>query len=302
LDFTPQFFLHSSDGEWLRYADFIAPCFVFALAIGYSIGLQKYRESGDYRAAFKRYFGRFLALIGVGFLLFAIPQITDGAAHIGFNVFSAYGVAGLYSLFFLKTNKKVRLVSGGILVILYQLLLLIPWCLEYVLANDFGGLLGAMPWCGFLLISVTFAEYYRENFKNFTRLAIIACCVATVFGALGIISIYVDGFAGGFFIASKLRVSMGYLAVSLEIAVGVFWIFAKFTSSRELPLFTEYGRNSFIMYLLGGGIGNGTAALANLFVSKGSVGLVLVGGLLVCTTITGDIAYFLNRKNVYVTI
>ncbi|MDR3318245.1 MAG: heparan-alpha-glucosaminide N-acetyltransferase domain-containing protein, partial [Clostridiales bacterium] len=99
LKYTPWFLMHSEGVERLRYADFIAPCFMFALSAAYSTGLRKYTGAVGYKAAIKKYAARFLALIGIGFLLFAIPQVADRDMKIEFNVFSAYGIAGLYSLF-----------------------------------------------------------------------------------------------------------------------------------------------------------------------------------------------------------
>ena len=295
LQFTPVFFLHSTDGEALRYADFIAPGFMFALVFAFIIGMEKYKENGNYKAAVKKYFNRYLAFIGAGFLITAIMGAAMGEMRFNFNVFTAFGVSGLYSLFFIKLNRRQKLIAGFALLAAYQFLLQIPSVLNYVLANDFGGLAGTAAWCGFMLIAMFLAEIWRNDFKQFTRLTIVFILIAVLF-------MLADIFISSFFLASKIRASFSYLMISLGVVLAVFWIFARFTKNIKIPIFTWYGRNSFLMYLFVAGAGKGLSALANNFVTAENIGVVLLCGFIVCTALSSLFAWLLYRNKIIVTV
>jgi len=296
LNFTPDWLLHAGDGEILLPADFVAAGFMFMMVFAFTIGMEKFMATKDYGGAVKKYAVRYLGLIGVGFLLVAIPGLA-GNIDFQFNVFTAFGMAGLVSLFFIKLGKYQKLVAGFLLLIGYQLASqFVPGMMEYVLANDFGGLIGAISWCGFMLLSMFLAETYRQNTKKFTKWCLIFIGIAII---LAIIDIWMKttGVPIDFLMAVKLRASMGYLLISLGLASAVFWLFSKFTKKVKIPILTWYGRNSLMMFLATAGVGQGLCMIANGFVSEQNIYFVLIGGWIATVAITSVIAYLLYRYN-----
>jgi len=296
LNVVPDWLTHAGDGELLKVADFVAAGFMFMLVFAFTIGMERFVAVKDYGGAIKKYAVRYLGLIGVGFLLVAIPGLA-GDISFQFNVFTAFGMAGLVSLCFIKLNKYHKLIAGFVLLIGYQIALqFIPGMMEYVLANDFGGLIGAISWCGFMLLAMFLSEVYRENSKKFTKWCLVFIGIAMVLATIDI-WMKITGTPIDFFMAVKLRASLGYLLISLGLASAVFWLFAKFTKKVKIPILTWYGRNSLMMFLATAGVGQGFSMVANNFVSEQNIYFVLIGGWIVCVAVTSVIAYLLYRYN-----
>ncbi|MCL2540625.1 MAG: heparan-alpha-glucosaminide N-acetyltransferase domain-containing protein [Firmicutes bacterium] len=303
IPYTPAFLLHAADGEIMRFADYIASGFMLALVFAFAIGLEKYAAANDYKGAVKRYASRYLALIGVGFLLVAIPAIMESGTLFRFNVFSVFGVAGLLSLFFIKLNRWWQLGIGCGLIVLYQLLLFVPAIVNYVTLpqNDFGGLFGAIAWCGFIMAAMFLAKTYRNSFKQFSWAVLGFVLAAVVFGAASL-AVKLTGGGLEFFMASKTRVSMPFVFVTLGAGAAVFWLFAKFSVTRQIPVLTWYGRNSLVMFIFATGAGRGLAVLTNLFITSASAAYVLPLGMLAILVLSALFAYVLYRFKITITV
>jgi len=299
LDFLPQFMAHSADGDRLTPTDFIASGFMFALAFANVISLERFKATGAYGAAVRKSVTRNFALIGIGFLMVTIQAVIDKEKTLTFNVLSAFGVAGLYSLFFIKCGRLGKLLSGIAIIVAYQFVLFIPAALDYVLANDFGGFLGAAAWCGYMLIISFAADVYRQkDFRKFTVTTVLCLGISVVFALCDIIAKAQGGAVYDFFIASKLLASMSFLFISLGVCMTVFWLFVKFTGDKQIPVLNHYGCNSLLTFIFAAGIGRGFTTLAQNYVTSTNVGYIIALGCVASAVICAGFSYLLSRFNI----
>ena len=301
LDFTPAVFTHASDGGILAFADFITAGFMLALVLAFAIGMEKFVGTGDYKGAIKKYSTRFLALIGVGMLFVAVSNLAGGDTGFHYNVFTAFGISGLLSLFFIRFGKYTKLIAGCILIITYQCLLLVPEVLDYILANDEGGLIGGFGWCGFMLIAIFLAQLYRSNSKQFTRWIFALLSFAMVLATADMI-MKSTGNVFDPLMASAHRVSLSYIFITLGVQAFIFWLFAKFAGNKPIPVLTWYGRNSLVLYFVSAGLGNIAPRLCNTFVTETNIWYVMPLSFIICFILATAVAYTLHRFKVVITV
>ena len=301
LNATPAFFLHAQDGGILTFSDFIAPGFMLALVFAFTIGLEKFTANKDYKGALRKFSGRYLALVGIGYVFIAFSNLVDGGTSFQFNVFTTFGISGLCSLFFITFNKWGKLFAGCALLVVYQLLLFVPELHDYAFVNDAGGLLGCIAWCGFMLVAMFLAQLYRSDFKKFSRCVLVFLLVAFVF-SLADILMKTTGNEFDFLMAIPRRASLSFMIIMLGFHAGVFWLFAKLTKHKPLAVFTWYGRNSLLMYFVAAGIGNIATTICNSFVTQANIWYVMPLSFIVCITVATTFAYVLHRFKIIVTV
>ncbi|MEW5815683.1 MAG: heparan-alpha-glucosaminide N-acetyltransferase domain-containing protein [Spirochaetota bacterium] len=297
---------------WLKHApdigltvvDLIAPFFIFAVALNYSISYERRREQQSRKAAVRHFLTRYLALIGIGSIL-SCGELLVGfkTSGIPWGVLQAIGAAGLLTLPLIRTPPVVRLSCGALLLAIYQFLLDAFW-LKTVFPSSHGGMLGSLSWAGMLIISTALADLFhtttqQERDQKSTHIGsgrlrigpwlypVVSLCI--LIGGI-IISIWIP--------VSKNRVSASYILISTGGSALLFFIFHMATDMLKfkLPFLTYWGRNPLMLYLA-------HQLLLALFVFPGgsrwyvnaAPGLIVLQTLFLLSGLS-LLAWFLQRK------
>ena len=198
------------------------------------------------------------------------------------RVLQAIGVAGLLALCFMGFSPWIRLLAGGLIFVLYQILLDRFW-LETVLDSSHGGFPGSISWGGMLIIASGIADLI--NGKGEER-APTGCkkiatsepkIVALKFIAAGLIFVAMGAALGQLIPISKNRVSATYDILSIGISAVIYGLASssfglrkwsgkmrvsdgsamsnsKITQYRQYGPITQFlvwwGRNPIFLYIL----------------------------------------------------
>ena len=237
---------------WLKHApdvgltviDSIAPLFIFAIGLTYSLSARRRMERDGWRAAAAHFVRRYLLIAAVGFILSAgeIAFQVDNVS-INWGVLQAIGAAGLLAQAVIRLPTGWRLAVGLALLVIYQFLLDRFW-LGAVLAAPHGGMQGSLSWGAMLILATVLADLFHRSPAK------IGCFLTSSLFTL------VAGLALSLLVPiSKNRVSASYVLVTLGISALTFAVFALLERWRELPprlhgLLSLWGRNPLALYVL----------------------------------------------------
>jgi len=289
--------------DWLRHApdvgftaaDLVAPLFIFAIAITFG-GSWRRRIAGKGRwAAAVRSIGRYAGIAGIGAVISA-GEVWVGQASGGtqWGVLQAIGTAGLIALLFIRFAPAARIATGGIILIVYQILLDRFW-LETVLCSSPGGLSGSLSWAGMLLIASGLVELFHgyaaqpgpedssgvpggsgpTSFTDFGQRVGGGDPYALV--SIGLL-MTTAGVALAFAIpVSKNRVSLSYDILTIGLSTAVYGICLRLTARRRAgkPRSADDGKGAVADTAVAGGIGGRGGAIMRFFLWWGANPLLL---------------------------
>ena len=117
---------------WLKHAhdfgltviDLIAPLFIFAIGLTYGMSFRRrLARSGGWQTGVD-FVRRYAALIGIGFLLTLLGDLTGVyPSTVNWGLLQAIGAAGLLTLLVIWLRWPWRLLAGLVLLAAYQVLL-----------------------------------------------------------------------------------------------------------------------------------------------------------------------------------
>ena len=152
--------------SWLKHApdigftviDIIAPLFIFTIGLTFGLSLRKrVGREGEFKTI-NHFFTRYMALVGIGFFLTAIGNLTGVYKEISYwGLLQAIGTAGLLTLIFIRYSSKIRIIVGFLILVFYQYMLDSYW-LQDVLSSSHGGIMGAISWGAMLVMSTAVAD------------------------------------------------------------------------------------------------------------------------------------------------
>jgi predicted acyltransferase len=235
---------------WLKHAhdvgltviDLIAPLFIFAIGLTYGMSFRRrLARSGGWQTGVD-FVRRYAALIGIGFLLTLLGDLTGVyPSTVNWGLLQAIGAAGLLTLLVIWLRWPWRLLAGLVLLAAYQVLLDRFW-LQDVLDAIHGGPWAAFAWGSMLILSTVLADIYhdatRRRFYPWLSIIILAVGIGLAFAVP----------------VSKNRVSASYVLITVGASALVFGVFHLLDSrwKLRLPLLTEWGKNALLLYLLHG--------------------------------------------------
>ena len=235
---------------WLKHApdigytfnDLVAPLFIFAIGLTYGLSFRRrYERDGAWRT-YNHFISRNLALIGLGFF------ITIGGVLASYyppskywGLLQALGTAGLITLPFVRIRAKFRWLVGVVILSVYQLILDRYW-LDLVMNSPHNGIQGSLSWGAMLIIATSLGDLYQEEKKRSMLLW------------LSFILIIISVMSAQIIPISKHRASASYVLFSLGLSCLIFYLFHILESKYQyrLPILTEWGKNSLLLYILHG--------------------------------------------------
>ncbi len=239
VDSVPAWLKHTPD-IGLTIADLIAPFFIFAIGLTYSLSFQHRKTKLGKLNTYQHFISRFMAIAGIGAILSAgeIWLKVDNV-NINWGVLQAIGVAGLLTLIVIELPLEWR--AGIAIAILagYQYMLDRSW-ITYVLQAPHGGLPGAISWGGMLMLATVLADLFHDppRKKFFLPLSLFTLAA---------------GFAISFLIPiSKNRVSISYVLISIGTSAILFYFIDQIVKKFNLhfSFLQSWGKNPIILYIL----------------------------------------------------
>lgn len=235
--------------DWLKHADdigltvidLIAPFFIFAIGLTYSLSFRRRLEREPAPKPYGHFAIRYLALIGLGALISAGETIVgENTSGVDWGVLQAIGVAGLLTLTVIHLPVPWRMVTGLGLLAVYQVILS-GSMLTTILHSPHGGLFGALSWSAMLILSTALADLFHDAGRG-RKWFFLAGAVTLAAGLALALLVPV----------SKNRVSASYVLISLGISALLFlafhWISERFHWRGRF--FTVWGRNPLTLYVL----------------------------------------------------
>jgi predicted acyltransferase len=278
----------------LTYVDLVASFFVFAIGLTYHMGFWHYEQKVGTLENCMRHLRRYAALIGLGMLV--EQTLTLQGFYFRWAALQSIGIAGLFTYFFIRFSRKIRLVIAIIGLIAYQIFLQTTLNIDGTditvsdlnLADVHGGLFGAIGFGLILLLSTVVCEAF-ETKKMYEFLIFGA-----IFTILGIITHFIWGI-------SKNRVSVPYILISVGLAsflfYGIWYLYDyKHITHDSSRFFQPQGKNAIFLYALHGAL---TLVMRLLIPEDSAFYLVTIIGF-VFITLIWLVGVILDKKKVYI--
>jgi predicted acyltransferase len=310
---VPDWIKHAPD-IGLTLADLVAPFFIFAIGLTYGISLRRRWQSQGWKKTLAHFLRRWLALIGIGFILTAgeIALISPGMTNWG--VLQAIGVAGLIALPFLLLSRWYWRALGGVaLLAIYQFLLDHFW-LANILGSPHGGFYGSLGWAGMMILSAALADLFFarqpqvlvDSFLSVSqqREKTVPRSTKIPFWGAVLTVLWIGILLGLIVPISKNRVSISYVLVSLGVS-GLFFLLFHYFADRhglDLTFLTIWGQNPLLLYVIHLVLLGFVALVPNPFWNTDAPWwLVLIQGAVLITALS-LIGAWLNRRGLKFTL
>lgn len=294
-DFYP-YFAHARTIPGFTAVDLIEPMFFFAIALSFMLSFKSKEAKNGTKDAVWAVIGRYLALIGLGFLIsWNVGEGVRFGTALAWGTLQGIGLAGLISLPFVKANRFVKIGGGLAITAAFYLVFwrgertavdfwgekFVPAALAGIFpAND--NMVGAIAKGGYLLLAIGVIECMRKSRKEFLLVSsgITALAAATLF------------FPGRMPIGPSVM-TPSYVLVSLALCIWLYVIAEWLFDRKKLPCapFLWWGRNSMLMYVL-----SSAGGMELTFGSRVSIRFLSI--LLYVLAMTA-ILYFFDRKKWY---
>jgi predicted acyltransferase len=301
---TPSWTKHAFDFG-LTYVDLVAPFFIFAIALTYKMSFDRYIKTDGPLKAYIRILRRYAAFLGFGFI--GTLVLTPQGIHFNWDVLQAIGLAGIFTLFFIRLPRIYRFLIGVVFLELYQFVISLTVNIDGVLVaisdlgfgDNHGGFVGGFGFGAMLLISTAIIDNFRETDK---LEILIFGSIFTILGTgLHFLWLY-TGFPtfGGL---SKLRVTQSYVFLTIGLAAIVYcflWYIYDYQvlTKRKSYFLQPQGKNAFLLFVLQPIF---TLLLFSYLDRNIHAGWVFLIGFVNVAAIWA-ISYFLDKKKIYIII
>ena len=251
LRVTPAWLKHARPLQGLNLIDLGFPCFVFLFGLlaplSYS---RRLHDNGRLRTGlhFARRYGLLILFGLLGNLI-----LRQNPLH-NWGVLQALGLAGFVSAPFLSFRPALRAAAGLILIGLYAAALRAGYG-DWLLANermDLGGIIGALPWAGLILVA-SFLAPWLADLRTLARRGL----------ALGIATILAGVMLSFVFPVTKPLVTPSYALLCAGIAgvILALFILLDLTVKRDLVPLLVLGTNSLVVFMLSAMLTTGSQLL-----------------------------------------
>ena len=239
---VPAWTKHAGD-YGITYVDFIAPFFIFMLALNFTLSFKKRVEKYGRKKAYLRFIRRYLIFIIIGLVLFLDVDVNTFVVRWG--TLQVLGTAGLIHLSIAEMKSLSRLIIGTILLILHQIMLSTD--LSFIIYDGIeGGLIGSLSWASMMILSsvITDAVWNEKKWKHFF-----------LGGLIFIISGVITGFLFGI---SRAYMSLPYVLISVGASSLIYYIIhlifdiasVKWEMIQREKTLSSSGKNAFSLYTI----------------------------------------------------
>ena len=235
--------------DWLKHAadigltvtDLIAPMFIFAIGLTFSLSFRRRAERDGLKRTYNHFFTRFLAILGMGAAISAgETAFGENLSGVDWGALQSIGIAGLVALAVIRLPSFYRWLTGLALLALYQFLL-DCFLLPIVMRSPHGGLVGSFSWAAMLILATALADLFHDTRRGYKWYLWVTVFILAAGIALAFVSP-----------VSKLRVSAAYVWVSLGASSLIFATFHWLSERFQLKsrLFVVWGKNPLVLYFL----------------------------------------------------
>lgn len=285
---TPPWLRHAPAGKYFIF-DMVAPLFLFAVGLSYSMSFNKRSARDGKLSAVLHVFKRGLILIFFG-------SVGDWMVNRNFSfhwgTLEMIGLCGIVTLPSLLLKPLGRIGLAFCMIIIWQMLLDWPGIPElFNIHNSMGGPAATISWVSAVMIATAFSEW-RVKMKNSEYFSII-------FMTILILHLMTVG-AGSLFITDKSTVNAPYMFFSLQLVVTTFFVFylKELYGFKPLPILESLGKNALILYMASGVINK--LSLMALGYNISVLQLIIVAACQILLNI--GIGLQLDRKKIYFAI
>jgi predicted acyltransferase len=297
----------------LTYVDLVTPFFIFAIGLTYTLSFNRYYEKNGWFQTFMRFIRRYAALFGMG-MIGTMFLFTDQGIFAGWGVLQAIGLAGIFTLIFIRFPRTIRFAIGIGLLALYQYILTITVGTRIISTplggtismplgdlnyyDEHGGVIGGIGFCILLLFCTAIIDDFRKTNKWWIL------GMGGIFTSAGIIWHVIWKFTdwppfGGI---SKERVTPSYILLTVGLGAILFWllwfIYDKHQLTKNKSILQPIGRNSLFIYIIHPIMIGFTQLILHL---DTHAALVMFLGF-VSVVILWTVSFFLDRKKFYIVI
>ena len=240
VQLIPAWLQHAPD-IGLTFPDLVAPLFIFAIGLTFSISFHRRLERKGAFRTYSHFFTRYLAILGLGAAISAgETAIGENTSGIDWSVLQTIGMAGLATLAVIKLPAVHRWLIGAGILVVYQVIL-DNFLLDMTVRSPHGGLFGSLNWAAMLILGTALVDLFHDEGRGrrifpWTALGVLGAGIGLAF----ILPV------------SKNRVSSSYVLISLGISALIFllfhWLSERFHwNSRILQ---AWGKNPLVLYFL----------------------------------------------------
>jgi len=289
----------------LTYVDLVTPFFIFAIGLTYTLSFNNYTEKNGWFQTFLRFLRRYAAFFGMG-MIGSMYLFTDQGIFAGWGVLQAIGLAGIFTLLFIKFPRAIRFAIGIGLLAVYQYILTITvevgmttmplGDLNYF--DEHGGIIGGIGFSILLLLCTAIIDDFRRTNKWWIL------GMGGIFTSAGIIWHVIWKFTGWppFGGISKERVTPSYILLTVGLGAILFWllwfVYDKHQLTKNRSILQPIGRNSFFIYIIHPILIGLTQLILHL---DTHAALVMFLGV-VSVVILWMVSFFMDKKKFYIVI
>jgi predicted acyltransferase len=228
----------------MTFANAIAPFFLFAVGMGFRISLMKKIQQIGPKKSYLMAVKRYLILIPIGIVLYGpdpVCDMWDALVDIGF--------AGLLTLPFILTSRRVRISMAFVFLIIYQLIFAFTGYGEWTMQHSIdGGPLGPISWASILFFgTVLMDDLLNTSSSTFMKRSLM---LGSVLSLLGLGMSYLQPESLWQFSQRSMTMAYPLLASGLGFIVFVFFYWLNDLRKIEIPHLTMLGLNPLILYIV----------------------------------------------------
>lgn len=234
---TPHFLKHAK-GNFITFADIVAPMFLFVLGIMYRKSIKGKFENQGRIKTYLLFGKRYTLILFIG--LFG-GSVSKMSLSLDWGILQAIGLAGLIALPFMELTFRWRVLTGLSFALIHQLVI-IPFAKDIIAAAEHGGPLATLAWTSIIILSSLAGDHLKINniFKSIKMIAIIGASLILI----GLIFL-------NFYPINKLIITSSYITICTGLSAIIFIIFIIITDKINImiPSLDVLGRNALLIFL-----------------------------------------------------